>query len=62
MNKLFDYQKAELDKMKKKNENLENMVFQLQRQLAIKSQELTNLHEEQEIKKEKSKTEPEVDV
>ena len=62
MNKLFNYQKVELDKMNKKNENLENMVFQLQRQLALKSQELTKLQEEQEHKKEKSKTDPEIDV
>ena len=43
MNKLFNYQKQELNKMNETNQSLENMVFQLQQQLALKSEELCQM-------------------
>jgi len=43
MNKLFNYQKLELNKMNETNQSLENMVFQLQQQLALKSEELCQM-------------------
>jgi hypothetical protein len=49
----------EMEKMNKKNENLENMVLQLQRQLAIKSEELVNIKQEEKVEV-KSKIEPDV--
>lgn len=59
MNKLFNHQKMEMEKMNKINENLENMVFQLQRQLAIKSEELVYIKQEEKVEV-KSKIEPDV--
>ena len=45
--------------MNKINENLENMVFQLQRQLAIKSEELINIKQKENVE-DLSKIEPDV--
>ena len=59
MNKLFNHQKMEMEKMNKINENLENMVFQLQRQLAIKSEELINIKQKENVE-DLSKIEPDV--
>ena len=61
MNKLFNHQKMEMEKMNKINENLENMVFQLQCQLEIKSQELSNIKQQEKVEEKvevKSKIEP----
>ena len=43
LTKLFNYQKQELNKMNEANQSLENMVFQLQQQLALKSEELNQM-------------------
>lgn len=62
MNKLFNYQQNEMKKLQEKNENLENMVLQLQRELVLKSFpcDLSNGHPVLDISK--SKTEPEINI
>lgn len=69
INKLFNYQQNEMKKLQEKNENLEKMVLQLQRELVMKSYpesccDLSNdiVQEYSVLDVSKSKTEPEINI
>ncbi len=74
INKLFNYQQSEMKKLQEKNEKLEDMVLQLQRELVLKSfpesipesykNDISNnvVQEHPVLDISKSKTEPEINI